>query len=71
MMVQNQSGEPLFEVAFPTERPALDPKRWGWLIVAPVLDAVTIVLSVPIAGMAVVFESGTTEHWRIRRWQSL
>jgi len=57
IIVQNRSAELLFEVAFPVERPALDPKRWGWLIVAPILDAGTIALSVPVAGIAVVFES--------------
>ncbi len=55
--VQGQPTEPAFEVAFPVERPARDPKRWGWLIVAPALDAGTIVLAVPLAGLAVVFES--------------
>ena len=57
IIVQNQSAELLFEVAFPVERPALDPRRWGWLIVAPILDAGNIALSVPLAGIAVVFES--------------
>ena len=57
IIVQNQSAELLFEVAFPVERPALDPKRWGWLIVAPILDAGTIALAVPLAGVAVAFES--------------
>jgi hypothetical protein len=55
--VQDQSAKSSIEVPFPIERPALDPKRWGWLLVAPVLDAVTIALSVPVAGAAIVFES--------------
>ncbi len=57
IIVQDQSAKPVLEVDFPVERPALDPKRWGWLIVAPALDAVTVVLSVPVAAAAVVFES--------------
>ena len=56
IVVQNQSAEPRFEAAFPTERPALDPKRWGWLIVAPILDAATIAVGIPYAGLVGVFE---------------
>ncbi len=55
--VQDHSGEPVFEFVFPVERPAHDPRRWGWLIVAPALDAITIALSFPVAAAAVVFES--------------
>ena len=57
IIAQYQSAEPLLEVAFPVERPALDLRRWGWLLAAPALDAVTIVLSVPVVAAAVVFES--------------
>jgi hypothetical protein len=55
--VEDPSGAPVVEAAFPVERPARDPRRWGWLLVAPVLDAGTIALSVPVVGLAVVFES--------------
>ena len=57
IIVKNRSAETLFEVAFPTERPARDPKRWGWLIAAPVLDVVTIALAIPYAGIVGLFES--------------
>lgn len=56
IIVRNQSDEPLFEAVFPAERPALDPKRWGWLIVAPALDVGTIAVAVPIAGFVGVME---------------
>ncbi len=54
--MENQSAEAPFEVAFPTERPALDPKRWGWLIVAPALDVGTIAVGIPIVGFVGVME---------------
>ncbi|MCH8891118.1 MAG: nitroreductase family deazaflavin-dependent oxidoreductase [Myxococcales bacterium] len=56
IIVQNPSAEPLFEAVFPTERPALDPKRWGWLLVAPALDAGTIAIGIPIGGIVGVME---------------
>ncbi len=56
IIVQNQSAKRLFEVDFPTERPALDPKRWGWLLVAPALDVATIAVGIPIAGFVGVME---------------
>jgi hypothetical protein len=57
IILQDQSAGPAVEVPFPVERPALDPKRWGWLLVAPALDAGTLALSIPLAGAAVLFES--------------
>ncbi len=56
IIVQNQSDEPLFEIAFPIERPALDLKRWGWLAVAPALDVGTIAVGIPILGFVGVME---------------
>ena len=41
-------GSPL-QLRLPREHPWLDPRRWGWFVVAPVLDAVTIVAIPPIA----------------------
>jgi hypothetical protein len=55
--VEGRSPDSRFEFAFPVERPVRDPRRWGWLVAAPLLDAGTLALSVPIAGLAVVFES--------------
>jgi hypothetical protein len=57
IVVRSPSAELLLEVAFPTERPARDPRRWGWLMVAPVLDGVTIALAIPYAGVVALFES--------------
>ena len=57
IVVQSPSAETLLEVAFPTERPARDPRRWGWLAVAPLLDVGTISLGIPYAAIVVLFES--------------
>ena len=40
-------GVPL-HLSLPRERPWADPRRWGWLVVAPLLDAVTVVAAPPI-----------------------
>jgi hypothetical protein len=46
VLVPIESGAPEALDA-PDERPLRDPKRWGWLVVAPVLDVPTIVVAIP------------------------
>jgi hypothetical protein len=49
------SGAPL-GFPLPQERPAADPRRWGWLAAAPFLDVVTIV-AIPVVGIFLLSES--------------
>jgi hypothetical protein len=46
-LIPLDQGEAEIPLPLPVERPASDPKRWGWLIAAPPLDVVTIALGVP------------------------
>ena len=44
----DQSGVQIDDYTLPREIPLLVPKRWGWLLVAPIGDTVLFVIWFPI-----------------------
>lgn len=48
---------PAQHLELPRERPLLDPRRWGWLLVAPALDVATILVLPPALAYAFVCDA--------------